>query len=107
VQDDLVKLVAGKPKLNVYVGDGFGCPNLAKAFAGGYRYKVDKSGAILDKVHEVHPYEDVIDCLYYFYIESNLYDLAGKSQQSIESFFGQEMATTVHLSIGGQQGHFY
>jgi len=33
------------------------------ALQSGYRYKEDANGNILDTIHEVHPYEDVVDCV--------------------------------------------
>ena len=33
------------------------------AFQSGYRYKEDANGNVLDTIHEVHPYEDVVDCI--------------------------------------------
>lgn len=49
-----------------------GCPILKKAFQGGYCYKKDTNGNILDKIKEPnHPYEDVVDCLLYLYLETD------------------------------------
>lgn len=39
------------------------CPLVDEALNGGYRYKVDANGQVLSTIHEVHPYEDAIDCL--------------------------------------------
>lgn len=50
-----------------------GCPILKKAFQGGYCYKKDANGNMTDKIKEVHPYEDVIDCLIYLYLETDGY----------------------------------
>lgn len=33
------------------------------ALQSGYRYMENKNGEILDTIYEVHPYEDVIDCM--------------------------------------------
>lgn len=33
------------------------------AFQSGYRFKEDANGNVLDTIHEVHPYEDVVDCV--------------------------------------------
>lgn len=37
--------------------------NSIEAMQSGYRYKEDANGNVLDLIHEVHPYEDVIDCI--------------------------------------------
>lgn len=33
------------------------------AFQSGYRYDENKNGEIMDRIVEIHPYEDVIDCI--------------------------------------------
>lgn len=44
--------------------DPDGCPILDRAMSEGYRYKVDKyTKKVTDKIDEVHPYEDAVDCL--------------------------------------------
>lgn len=51
-----------------------GCPILRKALQGAYCFKKDNHGNVLDKIKEPnHPYEEVIDCLFYLYIEANAY----------------------------------
>lgn len=71
VQIELSKLLKGKAAFNVYVAGDVGCPTLHSALSGGYSYKVNRQGRVdYDSIHEVHPYEDVVDCMYYFYIES-------------------------------------
>ena len=68
---DLQKFLKHEPLLRVYVGQNSGCPILSQAFNGSYAYKVSRQGQIdFDKVSEKHPYEDVMDCLFYFYVES-------------------------------------
>lgn len=37
--------------------------NTIEAMQSGYRYKEDNNGNVLDTIHEVHPYEDVVDCV--------------------------------------------
>lgn len=39
------------------------CQTIIDAFQSGYRYKETITGEILDTIHEIHPYEDVIDCV--------------------------------------------
>ena len=40
------------------------CGYLIDAFETGYRHPINSQGEVnLDDVEEVHPYEDVIDCL--------------------------------------------
>lgn len=48
-----------------------GCTTLIKAFQGGYCYKKDNAGNTLDRVLEVHPFCDVMDTLFYFYLETD------------------------------------
>jgi len=50
-----------------------GCETTIKAFQGGYCYKKDHAGNILDKIDERHPYEDVMDCLIYWFLETEDY----------------------------------
>lgn len=45
------------------------CPILVKALSEGYRYKVNKQTKQVSKtIHEIHPYEDAVDCLGMFLI---------------------------------------
>jgi hypothetical protein len=41
------------------------CPILIQALSGEYRYKTDTNGDVTEVIHEVHPIEDVMDCLMY------------------------------------------
>lgn len=68
IQKDLQQAPGGKEAFTLYEK---GCPILKKAFEGGYAYKKDAMGNQLDKIDEKHPYEDVMDCLIYFYIQSD------------------------------------
>lgn len=47
------------------------CIGLTKAFQGGYCYKKDHAGNILDRIQEQHPHEDFMDCLFYYYLETD------------------------------------
>lgn len=65
-----------KKKLSERIGDAesilvyeSGCPILLDSFRSGYRYRKDHAGNITDKIDELHPYEDVMDCLRYILIE--------------------------------------
>jgi len=73
---DLQETPGGQEAFSIYVspnGDA-GCPTLKKAFQGGYCYKKDANGNLTDKIKEPnHPYEDVIDCLLYLYLETEGY----------------------------------
>ena len=52
-----------------------GCPILVDAFQSGYRYKEDYAGNITDIIEEIHPYEDVMDCMRYACVEElEIYD---------------------------------
>lgn len=41
------------------------CPVLIQALQGEYRYKTDNNGDVTNTIHEIHPIEDVVDCLRY------------------------------------------
>lgn len=41
------------------------CPQLNRAFLGGYKYKTDAAGNVLEDIDERHPFEDVMDDLGY------------------------------------------
>lgn len=74
INADLQATPGGKEAFQLYCSpnNDAGCPILKKAFLGGYCYKKDASGNILDRIKEPnHPYEDVIDCLNYFYLETD------------------------------------
>ncbi|MCA9800216.1 MAG: hypothetical protein KC474_11765 [Cyanobacteria bacterium HKST-UBA04] len=74
VQNALSQNVNDTPMLRVYTGgDGTigGCPILQAAMAGGYCYKKDAAGNVTDRLDEKHPYEDVVDCLLYWFLESH------------------------------------
>ena len=67
----LQKSPNGEEAFQIYVGDtGEGCPILKRALQGGYSWKRDHNGNVLDRVNEVHPYEDVIDCVFYLLLET-------------------------------------
>ncbi len=60
------KLIGGDPAFQVDVTN---CPTLVEALEHGYRYKANRHNDIKDDYEGVHPYEDIIDCLRYLYIE--------------------------------------
>ncbi len=75
LRSDLTKVIKRKACINVYIGDDHGCPILHSALNGAYAYKVNRQGKVdFDQVDEKHPYEDVMDCLFYFYVESGRLD---------------------------------
>lgn len=53
------------------VNNDAGCPVTKRALSGAYAYRKDTAGNITDKIDEKHPYEDVIDCLIYWYLETD------------------------------------
>jgi hypothetical protein len=74
ITKDLQETPGGKEAFMLYCPgtNDEGCPTLKQAFLGGYCYKKDANGNILDKIKEPnHPYEDVIDCLIYLYLETD------------------------------------
>lgn len=76
IEKDLQETPGGHEAFLLYCApnNDAGCPTLKKAFLGGYCYKKDANGNITDKVKEPnHPYEDVIDCLIYLYLETDGY----------------------------------
>ncbi len=96
-QTDLCRSTKNGPVITIYCTDDkkVGCPTLIAALAGGYCFKKDHRGNLLDVVHEVHPYEDIMDCVFYFYIENGLHNVRGNSNlQSIyKSAYGAPVET--------------
>lgn len=85
IEQDLQKTPGGEEAFKLYApdtGDG-GCPILKKAFLGGYRFKKSLNGEILDKVEEKHPYEDVMDCLIYFYLQTQHYSNLSEADMQV------------------------
>lgn len=72
LQRDLQRSPGGKECIQIFSGPEHGCPTLAKALAGEYRFKKDRNGKPTDIVEERHPYEDVMDCVFYLYQEAGL-----------------------------------
>lgn len=73
VKRDLQFAPGGQEAFQIYVSeDGKeGCPTLLKALQGGYCYKTDAMGNVTERIREDHPYEDVVDCLIYGYLQSS------------------------------------
>lgn len=73
ISTDMQKAPGGQEALLIYADrdNGKGCVELVKAMLGGYAYKKDYAGNITDKIEESHPYEDVVDCLIYLYLETD------------------------------------
>lgn len=72
IQKALQTAPGGEEALQIYcTDDGDGCPTLRKAFLGGYAYKRDHAGNMTQRIAEVHPYSEVIDCLQYLYLETD------------------------------------
>lgn len=72
VQKDLQFAPGGKEAFQLYIpndGSKGGCPVLLKAMESAYAFKKDAAGNFTDQIHQRHPYEDVVDCLFYGYIE--------------------------------------
>jgi hypothetical protein len=69
---DLQRCPGGDDAFALYVSTDrqSGCPTLLRAFQGGYSYKTDLNGNVLDVIDEKHPFEDVMDCLLYWYLET-------------------------------------
>lgn len=74
VQRDLQWSPGGKEAFQIYVAeDGkSGCPTLLKAMESAYAYRKDAAGNFTDQIQERHPFEDVVDCLFYAYLESGV-----------------------------------
>lgn len=72
VENDLSRLIGGEFALTIYYdpATGEGCPTIVEAFEGGYCYKKDKNNNTLDIIVEKHPFEDVMDCIFYWYLET-------------------------------------
>lgn len=72
IQKDMQETPGGKEAFQIYVSPSgeHGCSITKKSLASGYAYKKDANGNITDVIDEKHPYEDVIDCLIYWYLES-------------------------------------
>jgi len=80
LQADLCRRTKDGEVITIYCTEDkkLGCPTLVEALAGAYGFKKDNRGNLLDIVHEVHPYEDIMDCVFYFYIENGLHDIKKK-----------------------------
>lgn len=74
VQKDLQFAPGGQEAFQLYVsGDSAkGCPTLLKAMESAYAFKKDAGGNFTDQIHQRHPFEDVVDCLFYGYIEEGI-----------------------------------
>lgn len=70
VKSDLQRTSGSKEFFNIYVNGSEGCNLLCKALEGGYSYQVDGNGNVLDRIDVKRPYEDLMDCVYYFYFET-------------------------------------
>lgn len=80
IKTDLERLYKGDAALMIHES----CKTTIEAFQSGYVYKRDRHDNILDVIDERHPYEDVIDVIKYWYLETkatnvkiNKQDLAG------------------------------
>ena len=62
LQSLLSQMIDGQPMIKI---NAQGCPTLIDAFQSGYAWKVSNNGEVLDTINEMHPYEDVMDCLRY------------------------------------------
>ena len=62
LQSLLSQMIDGRPMIKI---NAQGCPTLIDAFQSGYAWKVSNNGEVLDTINEMHPYEDVMDCLRY------------------------------------------
>jgi hypothetical protein len=74
IHKDLQTAPGGEEALLIHVSERMnaaGCPILKAALLGAYCYKKDYTGNITDKIAEMHPFEDVIDCLLYLYLETH------------------------------------
>lgn len=75
VEKDLDEAPNGSEAFQIYVSPNKdkGCPYLEKALTSGYKYKTDRFGNVTDVIEEKHPHEDVMDCLFYYYLEADYY----------------------------------
>ena len=71
IQLDLQSCPAGEDAFQLYVSPDRrkGPVILLQAMQSGYAYKTDLNGNITDLIDEKHPYEDVMDCLIYWYLQ--------------------------------------
>lgn len=92
-QTDLCRMNKNGPIINIYCTDDkkLGCPTLIEALAGGYCYKKDHKGNLLDIVHEVHPYEDIMDCVFYFYIENGIHNI--RANAALQTMYKEAYST--------------
>jgi hypothetical protein len=69
---DMERFVGGEPSFLMYANPQGtdGCPRTLEALQGGYRRKKDARGNYREEIHEEHPFEDVIDCILYWYLET-------------------------------------
>ncbi len=75
VTKDLQTTPGGEDAFLLYCSDSNeGCPTLLEALNSGYCYKQDNQGNYTDTIMEKHPYEDIIDCLLYFYLQAGARD---------------------------------
>lgn len=77
LQHDLQKAPGGKEAIQIQVSETkeFGCPTLIDALLGGYCYKKDGHGNLTYQIEEKHPFEDVMDCVFYLYLEMGYHTL--------------------------------
>jgi len=70
---DLERFISGEAAFMLYANEQGtkGCPRTLEALQGGYRRKKDARGNFRDEILEEHPFEDVMDCLLYWYLETN------------------------------------
>ena len=72
VQKDLQFAPGGQEAFQIYVpkdSQKVGCPILLKAMESAYSFRKDAAGNFTDQIHQRHPFEDVVDCLFYGYLE--------------------------------------
>lgn len=84
VKRDLQFAPGGKEAFQIYVSpdNTGGCPTLLRALQGGYSHKTDINGNWTDAIKEVHPYEDVVDCMVYAWLYSGAHE--NLSEESYE-----------------------
>ncbi len=60
------------------------CPELVRAMAGKYRYKIKASGEVDDKPEKSHPFSDAVDSLQYLCLHADNGALQGRSIPAVQ-----------------------
>ncbi len=74
------------------------CPIVDAAFGGDYRRKIDIQGNVMDKIEEVHPSEDAVDCSGYI----ALFKGAGMGQEPSKGKGIQQKTRDIRFGVPGR-----